>query len=426
MIVFSVKGKEEDCHQNGDCFCRRDSQPDAVDTKEFRQDQDASCNKNEGTQEGDHRGYLPVGQSRKEGGREDIDTCKQEVPHKDFIAVQSDGIGICFRCGKNTDRRYSHQIRETKAYNGGNQDDAKAHLEQAFQLWDVSVTIVITEHGSSTAGKAQICRSEQELGVEYDGDGGYAVFPQKLHHCQIEQECCYGHGSGGHHFRGTVQERMGDGGAVPFGFYEVQYCSGLCKVEQCRNAADNEAADSAPCCPNDPHIQKDDEDIVEDDVGDAGTYIQPQAEIWFAGGDEQRLKQGLYHGDGIESHHDTAVFYTIRQQVFIGTQEQGKGADENETEDGDDQPCYNGKGGDKGKGAAGLIFLAFPQASANDGRAAGAQHDTQTDQDIDQRENDIHGGEGGRSYIAGNENTVYDGVGCHKYQHDNGGQSKFD
>ncbi len=111
---------------------------------------------------------------------------------------------------------------------------------------------------------------------------------------------------------------MGDGFSVPFGLYEIQHCPWLGKIEQCRDAANDKAADSAPGCPHDAHIHTDDEDIVEKNIGQPRRNIQPQPQIGFPCGDEKGLKHGLDNRNGVKRHHNSAVIHAIGQQVFIG------------------------------------------------------------------------------------------------------------
>ena len=70
------------------------------------------------------------------------------------------------------------------------------------------------------------------------------------------------------------------------------------------------------------------------------------------------------------------------------------------------------------------IFFACSQFSANDGTAAGTQHDTYTQHDVDEGIHDIDSGKGCRSHKTGNENTVCDDIGCHKHHHNDGGKCK--
>ncbi len=116
MIVFSVHRQEKYSDEDGDGFRHGDGKPDAVDAEKPRQEEDTSRYENEGTQEGNHRRYLPVGQCRKEGGGEDIDACKKEVPDKDFIAIEGDGVGVTFLWCKDGDGGYCHQVGEAEAY----------------------------------------------------------------------------------------------------------------------------------------------------------------------------------------------------------------------------------------------------------------------------------------------------------------------
>ncbi len=218
---------------------------------------------------------------------------------------------------------------------------------------------------------------------------------------------------------------MGDGFSVPFGLYEIQLCSGLGKIEQRRDAANEKAADGAPGCPNDAHIHPDDENIVEKDIGQTCCNTQPQPQIGFPCGDEKGLKHGLYDRNGVKRHHDFAVIHAIGQQVFIGSQKQGKGAYEQEAGDGNYQTDDDAEGYDEGESTAGFRFFSFAQFAPDDGGAPCPQHDAQPNQDIDEGKDDIDGGEGSSSHKAGNENAVHDGIGCHKHQHDDGGQGEF-
>lgn len=275
MVVFAVRRQEKYGDENGDGFRYGNGKPDAVDAEEPWQNQDTSGDENKGTQERDHCRHLPIGQCRKEGGGKDVDACEKEVPDEDFIPIERDRIGVAFLRRKDGDGRHCHQIGKAEAHHRGDQNDAEAHFEETFQLWNIAVAVIVAEDRGRTAGKAQICRRKQELGIQHNGNGCNAIFLQQFHHCQIEQKGGHSHGSGGHHFRRAIQHGVGNDFSVPFGFYKIQHCPWLSKIEQCRDAANDKAADSTPGCPGDAHIHSDDEDIVEKDIGETCCDIQP-------------------------------------------------------------------------------------------------------------------------------------------------------
>ncbi len=158
MVIFAVHRQEKYGDEDGDSFCHGDGKPDAVDVQEPRQEEDTSSYENEGTQEGDHRRHLPVGQCRKEGGGEDVDACEKEVPDEDLIAIESDRVCVAFLRRKDGYGRHCHQIGKAEAHHRGDQNDAEAHFEETFQLRNIAVAVIVAEDRGCAAGKAQICR----------------------------------------------------------------------------------------------------------------------------------------------------------------------------------------------------------------------------------------------------------------------------
>ena len=83
MIFLAFSEQEQQCDDNGRCFCRDYGDPDAVKAPDQRQEQDCGDLEYQGPQKGDQGGGKAVSQRRKEGGAEDGESCKEEGKGED-------------------------------------------------------------------------------------------------------------------------------------------------------------------------------------------------------------------------------------------------------------------------------------------------------------------------------------------------------
>ena len=119
----------------------------------------------------------------------------------------------------------------------------------------ISLAVLITEYRCHTIGKAHIGRGKEELCVKDDGDCRNTILSHHLHHNFIEQVCGDTRGNVGNQFRCAVTHAVEQNLGVPFGFYEIQNRAWFHKINQWRNATNEETGDRSPAGTFDAHIR---------------------------------------------------------------------------------------------------------------------------------------------------------------------------
>lgn len=291
----------------------------------------------------------------------------------------------------------------------------------------VPAAIIKADDRGNAHGIADIQGVEQKLGINNNGDRRHPVLSLQAHHGAVEEIGGDSRGQLAYHFGGAVKAALpqhrerpmgnswpGEAQSRPLPAEEDQPRRRRYQIPQSR--AQRSASNAQPA--------GDDEEIVQKDIRCPRHNRQPEAQSRFPRRYEEVGEQGLQKIGGHEPKQHRQIVPAIGKEPVAGPQ----GVDDfcqpklAAAENYEPQP----RPGDnqQGEGLPGRLVFAAAHFAGNQRIASGGQHGPKPHRDVQQRADDVNGGEAVRIHKPGHENRIHNGIKPHEKHHDHGGQGK--
>ncbi len=320
MISLTVINQAPQGYKEHDPFRHRYGHPYPGDPKEPRQQQDTAAEQAEGPEEGQDGGDLAVGEGGKQGGDEDVEAAEEKAYGEDRKARCCDLINPGGIWGERTYDQGTAGDGKCKDQQRSCCEEADADGKDFPLLLSVAAPVVESDHRRDAHGKADEQGVQQKLRVDHDRDRCHPVLSQPLHHGEVEQKSCEGGCQLADHLGGTVQAAFGQQSPSPTGLYKGQSTPVPEEKDRSGGGRDQISKPGPKGGAPDLHAARDDEDVIQKDVGEARQHGQAESQPRFSGGHEQIRVDGLYHIGGKKEEQKAQIIPAVGEQTFAGAQ----------------------------------------------------------------------------------------------------------
>ena len=144
------------------------------------------------------------------------------------------------------------------------------------------------------------------------------------------------------------------------------------------------------------------------------------------GGDEKALEQQLADVKRQRHQNNAGIHHAVFQQLPLGPQQNGNGADKDKAQRRDDHAQPEGHIDKEGKIPVGPLTVPLAEGLGHNGGAAGAEHKAHGGHDHKKGNDEVHRCKGGLARKIGDKKAIHHPVDGGEHHHGDGRQRKTD